>query len=73
LAYLRILRLAARTLETDVASALEQLLATEGPWDETDVEHLLQPEPIPVPQLVCGDVHLQQYDQLLSEVLHAVK
>jgi len=73
LAYLRILRLAARTLETDVASALEQLLATQGPWDETDVERLLQPEPIPVPQLVCGDVHLQQYDQLLSEVLHAVK
>jgi len=73
LAYLRILRLAARTLETDVASALEQLLATQGPWDETDVEHLLQPEPIPVPQLVCGEVHLQQYDQLLSEVLHVVK
>jgi transposase InsO family protein len=73
LAYLRILRLAARTLETDVASALEQLLATEGPWDETDVERLLQPEPIRVPQLECGDVHLQQYDQLLSEVLHVVK
>ena len=72
LAYLRILRLAARTLETDVASALEQLLATEGPWDETDVERILQPEPIPVPQLQCGDVDLQQYDQLLSEVLHAV-
>jgi len=32
---------------------------------------LLQPEPISVPQLACGQVHLQQYDQLLSEVYHA--
>jgi len=71
LTYLRILRLAARTLESDVACALELLLTTSGPWDETDVERLLQPEPIPVPQLVCGQVHLQQYDQLLSEVRHA--
>jgi len=71
LSYLRILRLAARTLESDVACALELLLTTSGPWDETDVERLLQPEPIPVPRLVCGQVHLQQYDQLLSEVRHA--
>lgn len=71
LAYLRILRLAARTMESEVAAALELLLATPGPWDETDVERLLQPEPIPVPQLVCGEVHLQQYDRLLSEVHRA--
>jgi len=32
---------------------------------------LLQPEPIPVPELTCGRVQLQQYDQLLSEVIHA--
>jgi len=71
LAYLRILRLAARTMESEVACALELLLATPGPWDETDVERLLQPELIPVPQLVCGQVNLQQYDRLLSEVCHA--
>ena len=68
LAYLRILRLAARKMESEVAIALELLLGTLGPWDETDVERLLQPEPIHVPQLACGKVHLQQYDQLLSEV-----
>jgi len=72
LTYLRILRLAARTMESQVAWALEALLATPGPWDETHVERLLQPQPIPVPQLVCGQVHLQQYDQLLSEVAHAL-
>lgn len=71
LTYLRILRLAARTMESEVAAALELLLATPGPWDETDVERLLQPEPIAVPQLVCGEVHLQQYDRLLLEVYHA--
>ncbi len=70
LTYLRILQLAARKMESEVAAALEQLLTTPGPWDETDVEHILQPEPIHVPQLVCGKVHLQQYDQLLSVVCH---
>ena len=68
LTYLRILRLAARQLESEVAAALEQLLATSESWDETAVERLLQPEPLPVPQLACGQVHLQQYDRLLSEV-----
>ena len=71
LTYLRILRLAARTMESEVAAALELLLSTPGPWNESDVERLLQPEPISVPQLACGQVHLQQYDQLLSEVYHA--
>lgn len=68
LTYLRILRLAARTLESNVAYALEQLLATTERWDATDVERLLQPEPIPVPHLACAEVDLQRYDQLLSEV-----
>ncbi len=71
LAYLRILRLAARTLESEVARALALLLATTEQWDETDVERLLQPEPIPVPQLACAKVDLRHYDRLLSEVHRA--
>jgi hypothetical protein len=71
LAYLRILRLAARTMEAEVAAALELLVATPGRWDETDVERLVQPEAIPVPQLICGEVYLREYDQLLSEVHRA--
>jgi len=70
LTYLRVLRLAARKMESEVAATLEQLLTTAEPWDETNVEHILQPEPIDVPQLECGKVHLQQYDRLLSEVCH---
>ncbi len=72
LTYLRILRLAARTMESEVAIALDLLLATIGPWDENDVERLLQPEPIPVPQLACGQVQLQEYDQLLAEVVDVI-
>lgn len=68
LIYLRILRLAALNMESDVAAALEHLLTTPGPWDETAIEHLLQPEPIHVPQLACRQVHLRQYDHLLSAV-----
>jgi len=71
LAYLRILRFAARTLESEVARALDLLLATTEQWDETDVERLLQPEPIPVPQIACAEVDLQHYDRLLSEVHRA--
>jgi hypothetical protein len=70
IAYLRILRLAARKMESDVAAALERLLVTADRWDETDVEQILQPDPIRVPQLTCGQVHLRQYDQLLLESCH---
>ena len=70
IAYLRILRLAARKMESEVAAALERLLTTTGRWDETDVEDMLQPEPIHVPHLTCGQVHLHQYDQLLLEACH---
>jgi hypothetical protein len=43
-------------------------LATTERWDETDVERMLQPDPIAIPILACGRVHLQQYDRLLTEV-----
>lgn len=66
LAYLRILMLAARTMESDVARALDELLVAAGRWDETDVERLLEPEPIEVPALTCGEVELEQYDRLLT-------
>lgn len=65
LSYLRILRLAARTMESDVARALKQLLAATEPWDDTDVERLLEPEPIEIPALTSGQVDLEQYDRLL--------
>jgi hypothetical protein len=68
LIYLRVLSLAARTLESDVAGALAQLLTSETRWDESDVEQLLELEPAPVPAVTRGEVPLDIYDQLLREV-----
>jgi len=71
LTYLRILRLAARHLEVDVATILQTLLDNSAAWDDTTVERLLHPEPQPVPQLTCVPVNLRGYDQLLTEVAYA--
>jgi hypothetical protein len=68
LSYLRILRLAARTLESEVAAALSLLLDSQVRWDETDVERLVQPQTLPVPQLTLSLVNLAQYDALLREM-----
>jgi lambda repressor-like predicted transcriptional regulator len=68
--YLRILRLAARTFESDVAAALELLVNRGQRWDETDVEKMLEPEPIAVPQLSRGKIELGYYDHLLVEFAH---
>ena len=68
LIYLRLLRLAARHLESDVAAALSLLLENQARWDETDVERLMPPPPVPVPLLAQPVVNLAQYDALLQEV-----
>jgi hypothetical protein len=69
LIYLRILRLAARTLECEVAEALALLLTQSAPWDETDVAGLLDLQPaISVPALDPPVINLNQYDHLLEEV-----
>lgn len=69
LIYLRVLRLAARYLECEVAEALTRLLAETTHWDETDVEGLLpRPKPVAVPALSPPLVNLAQYDTLLQEV-----
>jgi len=66
LTYLRILHLAARHLECDVAVALEQLLASDRPWDERNVADLLLNETAIVPNLEQPAVELHLYDQLLQ-------
>jgi hypothetical protein len=68
LTYLRILHLAARTLESDVAAALKELLATEQRWTEHEVEQLLELAPPVVPEVTRGEVQLELYDQLLQGV-----
>ena len=68
LIYLRILKLAARYLECEVAEALTLLLTTTSRWDETDVETLIEPhKQIAVPTLSVPEINLKQYDTLLQE------
>jgi hypothetical protein len=69
LTYLRILRLAARHQESEVATALSLLLAQTIRWDDLDVEQLLHPQLVAAtPVLVPPVINLAQYDRLLQEV-----
>jgi hypothetical protein len=72
LIYLRLLRLAARTLESEVEAALSLLLEGQQQWDETDVQRLLPSEPhrLALPELALSLVNLAQYDALLRESGH---
>lgn len=67
LAYLRILKLAAEGLETDVAGALEFLLALPGEdWDDERVAALVRPISLHLPELQAPEIDLDLYDRLLS-------
>ena len=69
--YLRILKLAARGLETDVAAVLEELLASTQTWDDQTVADRVYPRQSKIPDLKANAVNLQEYDRLLSrEVCH---
>lgn len=67
LTYLRILKLAAQGLETDVADALELLLASPTDWDDHTVSELVQPIAASLPDLQPQDINLSVYDQLLRQ------
>ncbi len=66
LTYLRILKLAAGGLETDVAAALEILLTSGKNWDDQSVADLVQPTQRMIPELPANPINLSTYDQLLS-------
>jgi hypothetical protein len=68
--YLRILKLAAKGLETDVAATLEELLASRKTWDDQTVaERVQQPLQSRIPNLGEQTVNLKEYDQLLTGAL----
>ena len=71
--YLRILHLAARTLESEVEIALE-LLLTAGTVPLADrVRPLVEPETLQIPELEVPAVDLVSYDALFEpELLHQV-
>lgn len=63
--YLRILYLAASTMECRVEQALRQLLASAEPWDYASVKAIVEPETPAPPEMatLAPDVH--GYDELL--------
>jgi len=71
LAYLRILKLAADNLESDVELALKLVLESGERWDHETIAALVQPSTPPAPQVEQPAVELRTYDQLLTmEVAH---
>ena len=66
--YVRILHLAASTLQGPVERALTELLATDVPFDYAALKQLAHPEPVSVPDIHIGAVDLAQYDRLLGGV-----
>jgi hypothetical protein len=71
LTYLRILRLATRHPESEVATALSLLLADSDRWSDLDVEQLLRHRQLSViPTVTPPVVNLSRYDQLLRGGSH---
>ena len=64
--YVRILHLAASTMETEVEVALEELLHKGEAFDYAAVQKIAQPRPPTVPAVNIPAVDLAVYDQLLG-------
>lgn len=66
--YVRILHLAASTMESAVESALAELLASGDGFDYVKVKDLASPRPTSVPKLSVPAVDLAQYDRMLGRL-----
>jgi len=66
--YVRILHLAASTMESKVEAVLLRLLESGDRFDYLKVKALTSPEAPQIPILSIGPVDLQQYDRLLEGV-----
>lgn len=65
LEYLRILKLAADNLESDVELALQLVLESDETWDHQTIAALVEPKIPPAPYVEQPVPELSQYDQLL--------
>lgn len=64
--YVRILHLAATTLECDVEKALRKLLAESQAFGFAEVQDLVAPKTVTVPVIRIGEPCLADYDDLLT-------
>jgi len=65
--YVRVLHLAASTMESRVEAALDELLGREEPFDYAAVRAMVTPERPAVPEIEIGTPDLGIYDQLIAE------
>lgn len=70
IAYLHILNLAAKGMESDVAAVLDDLLEANRAWNDQTVAERVQPQRMVFPGLELNQVDLSRYDQLLSGEVH---
>jgi hypothetical protein len=66
--YVRILHLAASTMQSTVERALTSLLDAAEPFDYARVRALAEPEPVTVPEVKLPPPDLAAYDELLEAV-----
>jgi hypothetical protein len=67
--YLRVLHLAASTMESVVEEALTKLLASGVGFDYARVKELAAPEPSRVPRVQIPKVDLAEYDRMLGKAV----
>ena len=70
--YVRLLHLAASTMETEVEQALELLLEAATDPTAEQVRQLVSPVRPEVPELAAGVVDLAEYDELLGQTREEV-
>ena len=70
--YVRLLHLAASTMETEVEHALALLLAAGTDPTADQVRLVLEPVRRVVPELAAAVVNLAEYDELLGQVREVV-
>jgi hypothetical protein len=64
--YVRILHLAATTMESNVEGALTLLLEGGAPFDSVDVKQLVEPREPDIPEIDVGEPDLAPYDELIE-------
>jgi hypothetical protein len=64
--YVRILHLAASTLQSDVERALVELLERGNSFDYVAVKAIAAPQATTVPDIHVGEIDLGAYDALLA-------
>ena len=65
--YVRVLHLAASTMESKVEAALKELLGSDEPFDYAAVRSVVTPERPSVPEIHIGKPNLGIYDDLIAE------